>query len=72
MYQQFSIKTFDGKTIHFPHIKLCKLSAILSPVVFSLNIDDLSVKLNECKTGCMVGNLHDDLVILSPYSPGLQ
>lgn len=50
---KFSIKTFDGKTIHFPHIKLCKLSAILSPVVFSLNIDDLSVELNECKTGCM-------------------
>ena len=42
-------------------------------------MDDLSKKLKECKTGCMVGEslinhliYADDLVIMSPYSAGLQ
>ena len=32
------------------------------------------LELEECKTGCMVGNLMyaDDLIIMSPYSAGLQ
>ncbi len=52
---------------------------ILSPLLFNLYMDDLSVELNGCKTGCVIGdslNNHlmyaDDLVILSPYSSGLQ
>ena len=52
---------------------------ILSPVLFNLYMDDLSKKLSECKTGCMVGEklinhliYADDLVIMSPYSAGLQ
>ena len=42
-------------------------------------MDDLSLQLNECRTGCLVGNslinhlvYADDLVILCPYSAGLQ
>ncbi len=42
-------------------------------------MDDLSVELKECKTGCVIGDslinhlmYADDLVILSPYSSGLQ
>ena len=52
---------------------------ILSPVLFNLYMDDLSKKLGHCKTGCMVGEklinhliYADDLVIVSPYSAGLQ
>ena len=55
---------------------------ILSPVLFNVYMDDLSKKLKECKTecktGCMVGEVlinliyADDLVIMSPYSAGLQ
>ncbi len=42
-------------------------------------MDDLSRKLNECKTGCVIGDClinnlmyADDIVILSPCSAGLQ
>lgn len=30
---------------------------ILSPVLFDLYLNHLSVTLNDCKTGCMLGNL---------------
>lgn len=52
---------------------------ILSPLLFNLYVDDLSQRLRQCKTGCMVGErllnhllYADDLVIMSPYSAGLQ
>ena len=42
-------------------------------------MDDLSIELNKCNTGCLIGNsvinhlmYADDLVVLSPYSGGLQ
>ncbi len=52
---------------------------ILSPYLFNIYMDELSKRLNECKTGCVNGKLllnqlmyADDLVIFSPYSGGLQ
>ena len=52
---------------------------ILSPILFNVYIDDLSRQLNECTTGCIVGDqvvnhlmYADDLVLLCPYSAGLQ
>uniref|UniRef100_A0A8C6PLS6 Reverse transcriptase domain-containing protein n=1 Tax=Nothobranchius furzeri TaxID=105023 RepID=A0A8C6PLS6_NOTFU len=52
---------------------------ILSPVLFNLYLDELSVTLNDSKTGCLVGDrlvnhliYADDLVLMSPYSAGLQ
>ena len=52
---------------------------ILSPVLFNLYLDDLSRQLNQCRTGCIVGDrlinhlvYADDLVIISPSSVGLQ
>ena len=51
---------------------------ILSPHLFNVYMDDLSVKLNECRTGCLNGPTvvnhlmyADDLVIFTPYSHGL-
>lgn len=52
---------------------------VLSPMLFNLYMDDLSLRLKNCRTGCMVGErlvnhllYADDLVIMSPYSAGLQ
>lgn len=52
---------------------------ILFPILFNLCVDDLSISLNNCTTGCMIGNslvnhimYADDLVVLSPCSAGLQ
>ncbi|XP_016519354.1 RNA-directed DNA polymerase from mobile element jockey-like [Poecilia formosa] len=51
----------------------------LSPYLFNIYMDELSKRLNCCKTGCVVGDCTinrimyaDDLVILCPYSAGLQ
>ena len=52
---------------------------ILSPFLFSVYMDDLSNRLKDCRTGCVLGNLivnhlmyADDLVIFSPSTAGLQ
>ena len=51
---------------------------ILSPYLFNVYMDDLSVGLNKCPYGCLVGGKSvnhlmyaDDLVIFSPSSAGL-
>ena len=51
---------------------------ILSPFLFNLYVDDLSIALNNCKTGCVIGHTlinnvmyADDLVIFSPCENGL-
>ena len=51
----------------------------LCPILFNVYMDDLSIELNKCNTGCLIGNsvinhlmYADDLVVLSPYSGGLQ
>ena len=52
---------------------------ILSPYLFNVYLDDLSIALSACRTGCCVGNsltnhimYADDLVIFSPSSIGLH
>lgn len=52
---------------------------LLSPALFNLYMDELSVQLNMRKTGCVVGKMlinhfmyADDLAILSPSSAGFQ
>ena len=52
---------------------------ILSPILFNLSVNDLSMQLRACNTGCMTGEMlvnhlmyADDLVIMSPSSAGLQ
>ena len=51
----------------------------MSPFLFNVYMNDLSLNLNACGTGCRVGDslinhlmYADDLVIFSPYSAGLQ
>lgn len=52
---------------------------ILSPYLFNIYMDDLSVELNKCKYGCLIGNhtvnhlmYADDLVIFCPSPVGLS
>ena len=52
---------------------------ILSPFLFNMYMNDLSLILNASGTGCRIGDslinhlmYADDLVIFSPYSAGLQ
>ena len=52
---------------------------ILSPCLFNVYMDDLSIALSACSTGCCVSNTimnhfmyADDLVIFSPSSVGLR
>ena len=52
---------------------------LLSPSLFSLYMDDLSKKLSDCRTGCIMGNTlinhfmyADDLAIVLPSSAGFQ
>ena len=53
--------------------------SILSPYLFNIYIDDLSMNLNACRVGCCVGNelinhlmYADDLVIMAPSVAGLS
>ena len=53
--------------------------SILSPYLFNIYVDDLSVALNACRVGCCVGKViinhlmyADDLVILAPSVAGLS
>ena len=52
---------------------------LLSPALFNLYMDNLSVQLSKCRTGCLMGNTivnhfmyADDLAIISPSSAGFQ
>ena len=52
---------------------------ILLPYLFNVYMDDLTIALNKCNTGCVIGSTTinhlmyaDDLVILSPSVSGLS
>ena len=84
LYYWYSHQTMQvrwGKTIStlLPVTNGVRQGGILSPILFNLYMDGLSRELEECKTGCMVGNqlinhlmYADDLILMSPYSAGLQ
>ena len=52
---------------------------ILSPLLFNVYVDDLSIRLNKLNIGCTIGGMvinhilyADDLVLISPSTHGLS
>ena len=78
-HQMFHVKWGNVVSAPFCVSNGVRQGGILSPILFNVYMDDLSNQLNRLKTGCLVGNTAvnhlmyaDDLVLLCPYSAGLQ
>ena len=76
---EFSVKLQEGRTPYFDTSVGLKQGCILSPILFSLYINDLvdifddecrPVNLDQSKISCLL--YADDLVILSESATGLQ
>merc|ERR1712235_133697 len=77
--QTMQVKWGDSVSSSFRVGNGVRQGGILSPVLFNLYVDGLSIRLNDCDTGCMIGDTlvnhlmyADDLVVVSPSSAGLQ
>ena len=78
-FQKVSIRWGSAISEDFTVGNGVRQGGILSPHLFNIYMDDLSYKLNACKTGCVNGpNIvnhlmyADDLVIFTPASHGLS
>ena len=54
-YQEVSVRWGGTISAEFTIGNSVRQGGILSPHLFNLYMDDLSSKLNECKTGCLNG-----------------
>ena len=77
--QNMKVKWGNCLSSPFSVSKGVRQGGVLSPYLFALYIDDLSVKLNCVKAGCFLGNSRlnhiiyaDDLCCFSPSLDGLQ
>lgn len=77
--QTMQVKWGDSISDSFRVNNGVRQGGILSPLLFNVYLDDLSLQLNKCNTGCIIGDhlcnhlmYADDLVLVSPYSMGLQ
>ena len=77
--QLVQIKWGSSVSVGFKVSNGVRQGGILSPYLYNVFMDDLSNRLNKCKTGCIVGDTvtnhfmyADDLVAFSPCSAGLQ
>lgn len=78
-HQTMRVKWGRVTTAPFKVTNGVRQGGILSPFLFNVYMNDLSMILNACGTGCRVGDslinhlmYADDLVIFSPYSAGIQ
>ena len=77
--QTFAVKWLDNISAKFTSSNGVRQGSVLSPKLFSVFMDELSVNLNMSKIGCHMNNTSfnhifyaDDAVILSPSVKGLQ
>ena len=78
-HQSMYVKWGNSTSAPFKVCNGVKQGSILSPFLYNIYMDELSTRLNSCRTGCMVGDTFinhlmyaDDLVIFCPYSAGFQ
>ena len=77
-HQSMGVKWGGSVSTMFNVSNGVRQGGILSPYLFIMYMDDLSVNLNRCPTGCIVGNTiinhimyADDIVLLCPSAIGL-
>ena len=77
--QQMCVRWGGTYSTFFSVTNGVRQGSILSPYLFNIYVDDLSVALNACRVGCCVGKIlinhlmyADDLVILAPSVSGLS
>lgn len=78
-HQSMQVKWGSSISAPFGVSNGVRQGGILSPILFNLYVDDLSIQLRACNTGCILGKTlinhlmyADDLVVFSPSSAGLQ
>ena len=78
-HQQMCVRWGGTYSTFFSVTNGVRQGSILSPYLFNVYVDDLSVALNACRVGCCVGDViinhlmyADDLVILAPSVAGLS
>ncbi len=79
LHQTTRVRWGNVTSIPFHVTNGVRQGGILSPFLFNMYMNDLSLILNACDTACRVGDLlinhlmyADDLIIFSPCSAGLQ
>ena len=77
--QLFCIKWGDTTSQSFGVSNGVRQGGILSPHFFNVYIDELSITLNDCKTGCCLNNVllnhimyADDMALIAPSVKGLK
>ena len=77
--QLFCIKWGDTTSQSFGVSNGVRQGGILSPHSFNVYIDELSITLNDCKTGCCLNNVllnhimyADDMALIAPSVKGLK